>query len=72
MGFRYRGTGRPTPMWNEPFTPDSVRLSPPHPHEFGMGYDLQYVRNNEVIGELHGLKPEEAKLLAQKHGITLE
>lgn len=59
-------------MWDEPFATDGVRLTPPHPHEFGVGYDLQYIKDNKVIGELHGLKPEEAALLAQKYGVDLE
>jgi hypothetical protein len=59
-------------MWNEPFAPDSVRMSPPHKHEFGIGYDMHYVSNGKVVGQLHGLKPEEAQVLAQKYDITLE
>ena len=65
--------GRPATMWDRNFDftkPLRPVMSPPHPHEFGVGYDLQYKdMTGKVQASLHGLRPDEAAFLKLKHGI---
>lgn len=56
---------RPTIKIKSPFNGVQRELSYPHEHEFGKGYDLYYKdESGRIIGEMHGLKPEEAEYLA--------
>ena len=61
--------GRPASMWNLNFDFSqslSRVMSPEHPHEFGIGYDLQYKDSSgNVQARLDGLTPSEASYLRQ-------
>ena len=65
--------GRPAAMWDREsdFTSSlSPVMSPPHQHEFGVGYDLQYKdMTGKVRARLDGLRPDEAAFLRLKQGI---
>jgi hypothetical protein len=62
------GNDRPNVKWPDPSEGMAERvLSPLHDHEFGPGVDVQYKNaNGHVVGEMHGLKPEEGEVLANK------
>jgi hypothetical protein len=65
--------GRPAGMWEKGFDfsqPLSPSISPAHPHEFGIGYDLQYKdQRGKIQAKLDGLRPDEAAFLRRKHGL---
>lgn len=62
--------------WGHPseghrFTQPGTDLGSSHPWGPTYGYDL-YANRGDEIGSLHGLKPEEAKLLSKKHNLNLK
>ncbi len=65
-----KGKGRPAARWTDYTGPWKPTISPPHDHEFGIGYDMLYKGiDGKVKARLDGLKPEEAEVLRRKWGL---
>ena len=65
--------GRPAAQWALKFDFASKlnpQMSPPHSHEFGVGYDLMFKDSlGKVQAKIDGLRPDEADFLRFKHNL---
>lgn len=68
--FRVKGKIRPASKWTDYAGPYKPTISPPHDHEFGVGYDMLYKGiDGKVKAKLDGLNPDEAAFLKKKWGL---